>query len=163
MTQFAGILVPIIPGIMPLQSYGSFLRLTKLCGTRIPPQLQLDLDPLRVSGNGILKSSPCIMVGGRGIQHDDQKVKDFGVTLATEMIRRLVSEGNIPGVHFCTLNLERSVHKILRDLQWVSGSPKPKNKLISVRPIRLLKYLQSHSAIGCRRAVTRHCAKGPPN
>lgn len=46
---YTGITVPIVPGIMPLQSYASFLRLTKLCGTKVPPKLHLDLDPLRVS------------------------------------------------------------------------------------------------------------------
>ncbi len=44
-------------------------------------------------------------------QHDDQKVKDFGVTLAAKMISRLTTEADIKGVHFCTLNLERSVPK----------------------------------------------------
>ena len=49
-------------------------------------------------------------------KNDDQKVKDFGVTLATDIIRRLTTEGDIKGVHFCTLNLERSVRKVLENL-----------------------------------------------
>ncbi|KAH8117002.1 MTHFR-domain-containing protein [Phellopilus nigrolimitatus] len=106
-----GIDVPVIPGIMPLQSYASFLRLTKLCGTKVPPQLQLDLEPLR---------------------HDDQKIKDFGITLATRMIRRLIDDGDVKGIHFCTLNLERSVHRVLEGLQWTGGSPKTSNRLIIV-------------------------------
>ena len=44
-----GINVPIIPGIMPMQSYASFLRVTKLCGTRIPPQIIADLEPIKAS------------------------------------------------------------------------------------------------------------------
>lgn len=44
-----GITVPVIPGIMPLQSYASFQRLTKLCGTKVPTQLLLDLEPFKVN------------------------------------------------------------------------------------------------------------------
>ncbi|THH12009.1 hypothetical protein EW145_g283 [Phellinidium pouzarii] len=103
------ITVPVIPGIMPLQSYASFLRLTKLCGTKVPPELHLQLEPLR---------------------HDDQKMKDFGVTLAADMIKRLIDDGDVKGVHFCTLNLERSVRKVLENLDWAGGSPRTSNKLI---------------------------------
>lgn len=65
-------------------------------------------------------------------QNNDQDIKDFGIQLATEMVKRLVSEGDVQGVHFCTLNLERSVRKILENLQWVRGTPKTNNKLIAV-------------------------------
>ncbi|OBZ65691.1 Methylenetetrahydrofolate reductase 2 [Grifola frondosa] len=90
-----GIQVPIIPGIMPIQTYASFLRVTKLCGTRVPSSLMSDLVPIR---------------------HDDQKVKDYGVQLAVDMIKRLTTEGDIRGVHFCTLNLEKSVTRVLEAL-----------------------------------------------
>lgn len=43
-----GITIPIIPGIMPLQSYASFMRLTTLCGTRIPSRLTDALNPIKV-------------------------------------------------------------------------------------------------------------------
>jgi methylenetetrahydrofolate reductase (NADPH) len=43
-----GIQVPIIPGVMPLQTYSSFLRLVKLCGMSIPETLTAALDPIRV-------------------------------------------------------------------------------------------------------------------
>ncbi|KAF9030677.1 methylenetetrahydrofolate reduct [Hymenopellis radicata] len=104
-----GITVPIIPGIMPIQTYSSFLRLIKLCGTSVPEQVMQDLEP---------------------IKHDDQLVKDYGVALAVTMIRRLTTEGEIPGVHFCTLNLEKSVQRVLETLQWTGIVPPPHNKLI---------------------------------
>jgi methylenetetrahydrofolate reductase (NADPH) len=44
----AGVAIPIIPGIMPIQSYASFIRLTKLCGTRIPSRLTNALNPIKV-------------------------------------------------------------------------------------------------------------------
>jgi len=47
-----GITVPVIPGIMPLQTYASFLRMTKLCGTSVPPSILADLDKIKVGSLG---------------------------------------------------------------------------------------------------------------
>lgn len=65
-------------------------------------------------------------------QHDDQKVKDFGVNLAVDMIRQL-QRGGIEGVHFCTLNLEKSVIRVLESLGLAGNIPTLANRLISVR------------------------------
>ncbi|KAJ7086012.1 methylenetetrahydrofolate reductase-domain-containing protein [Mycena belliarum] len=105
----AGITVPIIPGIMPIQTYSSFLRLTKLCGTTVPESVMAALEPIRT---------------------DDQLVKDYGVQLAVSMIRRLTTEGKISGVHLCTLNLEKSVQRVLEGLKWTGSSESVHNKLI---------------------------------
>ncbi|KAK7057395.1 methylenetetrahydrofolate reductase [Favolaschia claudopus] len=106
----AGITVPIIPGIMPIQTYSSFLRLTKLCGTRVPDFIMQALEPIR---------------------NDDQLVKDYGVQLAVNMIKRLTTEGGMPGVHLCTLNLEKSVQRVLEALEWTHPTGiVQKNKLI---------------------------------
>ena len=43
-----GITVPVIPGIMPIQAYASFLRVTKLCGTHIPDGIYTDLESIKV-------------------------------------------------------------------------------------------------------------------
>jgi methylenetetrahydrofolate reductase (NADPH) len=61
-------------------------------------------------------------------------VKEYGITLAVNMIRRLVQEkeNDIPGVHFFTLNLEKSVQRILETLQWTGVSENVHNKLIAV-------------------------------
>ncbi|KAI0807792.1 MTHFR-domain-containing protein [Fomes fomentarius] len=104
-----GITVPIIPGIMPIQTYASFLRMTKLCATRVPPEIMHELVPLR---------------------HDDQKVKDYGVNLAINMIKQLQA-GGIQGVHFCTLNLEKSVTRVLETLGVAGNISQPTNKLIA--------------------------------
>lgn len=66
------------------------------------------------------------------LQHDDQKVKDFGVNLAVDMIRQL-QRGGIEGVHFCTLNLEKSVIRVLESLGLAGNIPTLANRLISVR------------------------------
>ncbi|BGO97810.1 Methylenetetrahydrofolate reductase 1 [Rhodotorula toruloides] len=98
-----GITIPIIPGIMPIQNYLSFRRMTNLCGTHIPPQILDDL---------------------QRIQHDDAAVKEYGVQLAVKMMRELF-ENDIRGFHLCTLNLEKSVTRVLELLQWVEpGSTK---------------------------------------
>jgi methylenetetrahydrofolate reductase (NADPH) len=65
-------------------------------------------------------------------QHDDQKVKDYGVSLAVKMVRRLVDEGGLRGFHFCTLNLEKSVERVLENLGWTPRHAKVQNKLIAV-------------------------------
>ncbi|KAF7295438.1 Methylenetetrahydrofolate reductase [Mycena indigotica] len=112
----AGITVPIIPGIMPIQTYASFLRLTKLTGAHVPDSVMQALEP---------------------ICNDDQLVKEYGVTLATDMIQRLTEEGRVPGVHISTLNLEKSVQRVLEGLKWTSSPSSPlmaQNKLIDEIP-----------------------------
>ena len=53
------------------------------------------------------------------IKNDDARVKQFGIELGVSMCRRLLESG-IPGLHFYTLNLERSVTNILEDLGFVN-------------------------------------------
>ena len=68
------------------------------------------------------------------LQHDDQLVKDYGVRLAADMIQRLTTEGGVPGVHLCTLNLEKSVSRVLELLRWTGVTAAAHNKLIAVCP-----------------------------
>jgi methylenetetrahydrofolate reductase (NADPH) len=72
-----------------------------------------------------------------GEQHDDQLVKDYGVGLAVDIIRKITSTGKIKGIHLCTLNLEKSVQLVIETLQWAGGSPEVKNKLIAASLIYL--------------------------
>ena len=65
-------------------------------------------------------------------QHDDQKIKEYGVLLAVKMVRRLVDEGGLRGSHFCTLNLEKSVERVLESLGWTPRHARVQNKLIAV-------------------------------
>ncbi|KAG0307320.1 hypothetical protein BGZ98_000555 [Dissophora globulifera] len=92
-----GIVCPIIPGIMPIQSYNGFRRITNLAKIRIPAAVAAALEP---------------------IKSDDQKVKDYGVELASMTIERLMNAG-ITGFHICTLNLEKSVRLILERVGFV--------------------------------------------
>lgn len=110
-----GIDQPIIPGIMPIQNYASFRRLVNLTKCPVPDSITSDLQP---------------------ISSDDAAVKRYGAELATKMVNQIIESGLVPGVHFCTLNLEKSVRTILDNLGWSATSKTSasdgvvKNKLI---------------------------------
>lgn len=72
-------------------------------------------------------------------QHDDQKVKEYGVRLAVDMLRQLQAAG-VPGVHFCTLNLEKSVTRVLEELGLAGNISQPTNKLIAVRAVFVVRH-----------------------
>jgi hypothetical protein len=44
----AGINVPIIPGIMPIQDYNGFKRMTGFCKTYVPKEILDELEPIKV-------------------------------------------------------------------------------------------------------------------
>lgn len=91
-----GIQCPIIPGIMPIQSYSSFVRMTDYCGTAVPDDIRQRLEP---------------------VKYDDEAVKQIGCHIATDMCRHILQHGlGIDGVHFYTLNLERSATQILTEM-----------------------------------------------
>jgi methylenetetrahydrofolate reductase (NADPH) len=96
-----GITLPILPGIMPIQNYQSFRRMTSLCKTSVPQDVWDRLEPNR---------------------NDDAAIKAFGVEHAAYMIRRIQAETDIRGFHICTLNLENSVKRLLANLGWLEGS-----------------------------------------
>lgn len=102
-----GINQPIIPGIMPIQNYASFRRLVNLTKCPVPDSITSDLQP---------------------ISSDDATVKRYGAELATKMVNQIIGSGLVPGVHFCTLNLEKSVRKILDNLGWSAASKASENE-----------------------------------
>lgn len=124
----AGITVPIIPGIMPIQTYQGFHRMTTMCQTSVPKRI---IDKLEE------------------IKDDDDQVKAFGVELALEMCQELLEFG-VEGLHFYTLNLERSVSKIVPQLNLkkiANEAPwlRPANRTEEwVRPINWSKRPKSY-------------------
>merc|ERR1719281_2065253 len=119
-----GITIPILPGIMPIQSYGGFKRMTTLCKTKVPSWIPERLDP---------------------VKDDEEKVKDAGVQIGIEQCKDLVKNGT-PGLHFYTLNLESSVMRIVQGPgltpDWTASRENPwkqsadtKRKGEDVRPI----------------------------
>ena len=98
--QQAGIDVPIIPGVLPILSASQIRRFTALCGARIPPELDRQLD--KYAG-------------------DDQAVRELGIEHASRQIRELW-DGGVPGVHFYVLNRTYSVSRILTNLGLADGT-----------------------------------------
>ena len=86
--------IPIIPGLMPIQSYQTLRRTAKLSHATLPTGL---MDRL-----------------GK-VKEDDEAVKEIGVEVLTSMIKTIRNvEAQMPrGFHFYTLNLEKAVGWIL--------------------------------------------------
>lgn len=94
-----GITVPIVPGIMVIQAFGGFKRMTAFCKSRVPQWVWDILLP---------------------IKDDEEAVKAAGVKIGTQMCRALVDAG-VKGLHFYTLNLEKVTFAIMADLGLLSG------------------------------------------
>jgi methylenetetrahydrofolate reductase (NADPH) len=89
-----GITVPIVPGILPIQSVAQVRRFTKLCGARIPERLEALL---------------------ADVEDDDEAAVQLGIDYATEQCEGLLEYG-VPGLHFYSLNKARSVSAIYENL-----------------------------------------------
>lgn len=93
-----GITQPILPGILPIQNYGGFKKMTGFCKTKIPPEVEKALEP---------------------IKDDDAAVKRYGIQLGAQMCRKILKSGLCPGIHFYSLNLEKSVMGIIDALDLI--------------------------------------------
>lgn len=87
--------IPILPGLMPINTYQSFVRASKLSHASVPPKLL-----------GLFNEIP---------NGNDEKVKELGVNVLSNIVSRVYqkTDGRIRGFHFYTLNLEKSVALIL--------------------------------------------------
>ncbi|KAJ3114273.1 hypothetical protein HK100_001718 [Physocladia obscura] len=94
----AGIEIPILPGIMPIQTYAGFQRLIGREKTYVPAEVLAALEV---------------------VKNDDLAVREYGVKLAVEMCEKLKAGGH-KGFHFYTMNLEKSVREILQGAGFVS-------------------------------------------
>ena len=97
--ELAGIHVPIIAGLMPVTSLGTYKRIPELAlGARYPARLQ----------RAALQRA--ITAGG-----DPEAVKAVGLHWATEQARDLLDH-NVRGIHFYTLNHSQSTREIYKSL-----------------------------------------------
>lgn len=110
----AGITVPIIPGINPIQTWNGFMRATQLAQTVIP-QYYLDiLEP---------------------IKNDDEQVRAEGTKLVGNLCRKiLAADLGIKGLHFYTMNLEKGTRMLLQELNLM-----PRVEVIKPLPWRQVK------------------------
>ncbi len=79
-----GITTPVIPGILPIQSFDSLRRVLSLCGANIPGKLYLALEKANTDGGA-------------------EAVRQVGLDYAVRQIRSLLDAG-APGIHLYTLN-----------------------------------------------------------
>ncbi|HET6437934.1 MAG TPA: methylenetetrahydrofolate reductase [NAD(P)H] [Anaeromyxobacter sp.] len=91
----AGIAVPMLPGIMPIQTVEQIERMTRMCGASIPRLLRAAMDVRR---------------------SDPDAARDLGLAHATLQAADLLRRG-APGIHFYTLNRSPSTRAILSALR----------------------------------------------
>jgi methylenetetrahydrofolate reductase (NADPH) len=89
-----GVTVPIVPGVLPIQSAAQVRRFTKMCGAKIPERLESLL---------------------AAVEDDDEAARRLGIDYATEQCEGLLEYG-VPGLHFYSLNKARSVMAIHENL-----------------------------------------------
>jgi methylenetetrahydrofolate reductase (NADPH) len=89
--RFAGIEVPIVPGIMPITNVAQIKKITGLCGARIPAALLSELERRA---------------------EQPEAVAELGVAYATLQCAELLT-GGAPGIHFYTMNRSPATRAIL--------------------------------------------------
>jgi len=92
----AQINVPIIPGIMPVYTEKLTAILSKTCGSKITDELQSKLDSVN--------------------SEDKDAVLNLGIDFAVEQCKDMLQKG-VAGLHFYTLNRNRSTAEIIRRLK----------------------------------------------
>ena len=100
-----GIDVPIIPGVIPIASYGQVARICKLCDASIPDELDAAM---------------------RGLGGDADAEALLGVAFAARQCDELLA-GGAPGIHFYALNRAPGVRAVLSALRasrpWERAEP----------------------------------------
>ena len=89
-----GVLVPIVPGVLPILSAAQVRRFTSLCCAKIPAPLEREL--VKVESN-------------------DQAAIQLGIDYATRQCEGLIKFG-VPGLHFYSLNKSYSVRAVCKNL-----------------------------------------------
>eukprot|EP00325_Prymnesiales_sp_UTEX-LB-985_P005989 CAMPEP_0174701084 /NCGR_PEP_ID=MMETSP1094-20130205/5828_1 /TAXON_ID=156173 /ORGANISM="Chrysochromulina brevifilum, Strain UTEX LB 985" /LENGTH=655 /DNA_ID=CAMNT_0015898677 /DNA_START=37 /DNA_END=2000 /DNA_ORIENTATION=- len=95
-----GINVPILPGIMPLNAYAGFKRMTGFCKTRIPPEMKAAMEPLKG-------------------KDDTAKFQAWGVKFMADLCRKVVDAKMCPGLHFYALNQYERSYQIMAELGYL--------------------------------------------
>jgi len=80
--ESAGIGIPVVPGIMPINRFSQLARFSDACGAEIPRWIRRKLE---------------------GYGDDSASIRSFGLDVVTQLCDRLL-RGGAPGLHFYTLN-----------------------------------------------------------
>ena len=84
----------IYPGVLPITNVSQLTRMAELSGTPIPNDVSAKIS---------------------AIENDPQKVRAFGIDLATQLCQRLL-DGGVPGIHFYTMNSATSTMEIVKQV-----------------------------------------------
>ncbi|KAI1379525.1 methylenetetrahydrofolate reduct [Hypoxylon crocopeplum] len=103
-----GITVPIVPGIMPIATYASFLRRANHMNCKIPEEWMAALEP---------------------IKNDDSAVREVGKTLVAQLCRKIMAAG-IVHLHFYTMNLAQATRMVLEELDWMPSTTRPRKQAL---------------------------------
>ncbi|MGH8905938.1 MAG: methylenetetrahydrofolate reductase [NAD(P)H] [Egibacteraceae bacterium] len=96
-----GMSVPVVPGILPIQSAEQTIRFAAMCGAKIPTRLHHLLEK---------------------VSNDREGALQLGIDYATKQCEQLIAFG-APGIHFYSLNRSRSVEAILNNLALAGSRP----------------------------------------
>lgn len=88
-----GITCPVVPGVMCINNWGGFAKMTKFCKTRVPSELMAKME---------------------AIKDEPDTIKKFGMTFGAELCQAILP--NTPVLHFYTLNLEKVVYGTLDEM-----------------------------------------------
>ncbi|MBS0496281.1 MAG: methylenetetrahydrofolate reductase [NAD(P)H] [Proteobacteria bacterium] len=80
--ESAGLNIPVVPGIMPINKFSQLVRFSDTCGAEIPRWIRKKLE---------------------SYGDDSESIQAFGLDVVTDLCERLLQAG-APGLHFYTLN-----------------------------------------------------------
>jgi methylenetetrahydrofolate reductase (NADPH) len=80
--EAAGLNIPVVPGIMPINKFSQLVRFSDTCGAEIPRWIRKKLE---------------------GYGDDSESIHAFGLDVVTGLCEQLLQAG-APGLHFYTLN-----------------------------------------------------------
>lgn len=85
------------------QGYHSLRQLVKLSKLEVPPEIMEVIEP---------------------IKDNDDAIRNFGIQQAVDMCKVLLNSGDVPGLHFYTLNREVATIEVLRQLGLWTEDPR---------------------------------------
>ena len=90
-----GIVVPIVPGIMPIGSFSKLARFSDACGAEIPRWMRRKFE---------------------SFGDDAESIRAFGLDVVTQLCQRLIERG-APGLHFYSMNQAGLTLELCRRLE----------------------------------------------
>jgi methylenetetrahydrofolate reductase (NADPH) len=103
-----GITIPIVPGIMPIATYASFIRRANHMNCKVPEHFLQTLEP---------------------VKNDDAAVREVGKTLVADLCRKILAAG-IVHLHFYTMNLAQATRMVLEELDWMPTTARPRKQAL---------------------------------